>query len=111
MQLVVHNDGWAPLYNPRDAQLVLRNRKTQVVTRLGLGVDPRFWQPGVTTVSLGPRVPEKLRPGHYDVLFALPDPAPSLRDRPEYAIRFANTATWDPQCGCNSLQTTVKIRG
>ena len=111
LSLVVHNDGWAAPYNPRDTQLVLRNRKTQVVTRLHLRTDPRRWQPGVTTIALRRKVPARLKPGQYDVLLALPDPAPSLRDRPEYAIRFANAGVWDPQCGCNSLQTTVKVLG
>jgi hypothetical protein len=111
LHLVVHNDGWAPPYNPRGAEVVLRHRRTGAVTRVALRTDPRLWQPGVTTLSLRPRLPAKLRPGRYDVLLALPDPAPSLRDRPEYAIRFANAGVWDAQCGCNSLQTGVRVLG
>ena len=41
----------------------------------------------------------RLIPGRYDVLLALPDPAPTLRDRREYAIRVANAGTWDAACG------------
>jgi hypothetical protein len=111
VRLVVHNDGWAPPYNPRDVELVLRNRKTMQLARLPINADARRWQPGTTTVSVSPRLPHWVKPGRYDVLLALRDPAPSLRDRPEYAIRLANAGTWDEGCGCNSLQTAVRIVG
>jgi hypothetical protein len=69
------------------------------------------WQPGSITLSPAPVVPDTLRSGRYDLLLALPDPAPSLHDRPDYAIRFANQGVWDAACGCNSLNAAVVITG
>jgi hypothetical protein len=109
VELAVDNVGWAAPYNERDVELVLRNRKTHEETRIPVAADPRRWQPGPTTVTLAARVPRTLARGRYDVLVALPDPAPSLHDRAEYAIRFANAGTWDGTCGCNDLHASVRV--
>ena len=38
-----------------------------------------------------------------------PDPEPALHDRPEYAIRLANTGLWDAAVGANSLKQSITI--
>ncbi len=112
VRLQVHNDGWAAPYNSRAVELVLRELRTGRVTRLPVDADPRRWLSGTTAVlSLHPVVPARLKPGFYEMMLALPDPAPSLHDRPEYAIRFANQRVWDGTCGCNSLRASVFITG
>jgi hypothetical protein len=112
VQLTIHNDGWAAPYNPRSVELVLRNQTTGALTRLPVSADPRHWLPGTTeSLSFEPIVPPTLKPGRYDLLLALPDPAPSLHDRPEYAIRLANEGAWDSACGCNALGESVFVTG
>jgi hypothetical protein len=74
--------------------------------------DPRFWLPdlGLITVPLTVTLPPSLRPGTYSVLLNLPDPAPSLHHRPEYAIRLANAQIYEAHTGFNDLGAAVVIR-
>jgi hypothetical protein len=46
-------------------------------------------------------------PGVCDILLQLPDSAPSLSDRPEYAVRLANPGVWEPATGMNRLAETA----
>jgi hypothetical protein len=39
----------------------------------------------------------------------MPDPAPTLADRPAYAIQLANSGTWDATNGWNDLQESVTV--
>lgn len=107
--LALVNDGWSAPYNERPVEVVLRNVKTGATTRVAVAADPRFWSSGRHDVTLTASLPRALRHGRYDVLVALPDPAATLRARPEYAIRFANAGTWDAPCGCNALGATVRV--
>ena len=110
MSFTVANDGWANLHNPRPVELVLRNRATAQAYRLVLAVDPRRWMPGATSrVAVEGGVPGAMAAGTYDVLLRLPDAAPKLKDRPDYAIRLANAGVWEPATGMNSLLATVKV--
>jgi len=104
MSLTVVNDGWANLHNPRPVEVVLRNRETAQACRMPLSDDPRRWLPGEnSTVVVEGGLPARMAPGTYDVLLFLPDAAPGLRNRPEYAVRFANSGVWEPASGMNSL--------
>lgn len=108
VRLTVRNDGWAAPINPRGAELVLRAASTGALTRLPLTADPRRWAAGATTaVTETLTLPGTLAPGEYELLLNLPDPL--LRDRPEYAIRTANTGTWEASTGLNRLGATVTI--
>ncbi len=108
----VRNEGYAAPYNPRTAQLVLRRASDGQVTRLPLAADPRRWAPGATTtVTETLNVPANLAAGQYQLGLALPDPAPSLSNRPEYAVAVANEGLWRPADGWNDLRHTVTIGG
>ncbi len=109
ISFTVTNDGWANLYNPRPVELVLRERGSGRRHRFQLSEDPRFWMPGeVRTVEADLRLPRDAAPGAaYEVFLHLPDAAPGLRERPEYAVRFANPGVWDAATGMNSLLRTV----
>jgi hypothetical protein len=105
----VRNEGYAAPYNPRGAQLVLRHANGQV-TRLPLAADPRRWAAGTTTtVAQTLRLPAGLAAGQYQLGLALPDPAASLKDRPEYAAAVANAGLWRAADGWNDLRHTVTI--
>ncbi len=106
----VRNDGWAAPYNPRPVEVVLRHRETGAETVLATGADPRFWRPGRTaSVEVDVPVPMDLPRGAHDVALRLPDAAPRLRDRPEYAIRLANPDVWDPERGVNDLGLRTEV--
>lgn len=111
VNLALRNDGFAAPYNRRNVEVVLRDRKTGNEVRLRAKGDPRRWLPGASReVAVRVRVPPNLTPGDYAVLLNLPDPAPRLRDRPEYSVRLANEGLWEPQTGYNRLKVTVRVR-
>ncbi|TDU88082.1 uncharacterized protein DUF4874 [Kribbella voronezhensis] len=104
----LHNDGFTTPYNPRSAELVLRNTSTGAVQRLALNTDPRRWTAGsTTTISQTLTIPAGLPTGSYALLLNLPDP--QLSSRPEYSVRFANQSTWEPATGMNSLLRTITV--
>jgi Domain of unknown function (DUF4832) len=109
MNFTIVNDGFGSLYNSRPVEIKLSHQRTgQIFTlRLSgsptLNQDPRYWQPGKTyTVSVYGGIPS---PGRYRVGLYLPDAAPKLYNRTEYAIRLANTKLWHDN-GMNDLLQT-----
>jgi Domain of unknown function (DUF4832)/Domain of unknown function (DUF4874) len=109
-RLVLVNEGFAAPYNPRLLELVLRGSGGSEF-RLKLPQDPRRWLPGAPiSLNLAARLPKAMPRGVYDAYLALPDPAPRLRSRPDYAIRLANAGTWDPQTGENALGWRLRVR-
>jgi hypothetical protein len=115
--VVVRNEGWARLYNPRPVQILLRDRKSGAVRRLeAKSADPRRWLPGAEThETLTVTLPDDLR-GEQDMSLALPDAGPRLQDDPRFAIRWANADNggkgqgWDGGRGAFALGTAVDVR-
>jgi hypothetical protein len=106
----VVNDGFANLYNPRPLLVVLRHRASGRLLRLQTAEDPRRWHPGEPkTVELTGGMPLGAPAGAYDVLLHLPDAAPPLQNRAEYAVRFGNVNVWEPETGMNSLGRQVEV--
>ena len=100
VSVTIRNDGFANLYNPRPVLLVLRDHATGRMQRVAIAADPRRWmasESATASVTVTPL------PGEYDILLHLPDAAPSLLGRPEYAVRFANRGVWEPATGMNRL--------
>jgi len=54
-------------------------------------------------------IPAATPAGTYAVYLNLPDPAGSIRNRPEYSIRLANKDVWEDATGYNSLLHKVTI--
>ncbi|MBC8133133.1 MAG: DUF4832 domain-containing protein [Deltaproteobacteria bacterium] len=109
VQLSIRNDGFAPPFNARTLTVVLRNASATYLATLP--DDPRRFLPGATT-SIAHKVclPENMRVGSYALSLALPDKAPSLSARPEYAIRLANASIWDATTGDNRLGHTLTVQ-
>ena len=115
LSISLTNEGFAAPFNPRAVAVVLRDtngKSLRLTLNDGLGTpsnrafDPRFWMP-TETVRLNAtlQLPSDLETGTYQVLLHLYDPAPQLRDRPEYAVRLANAGVWEAQTGMNKLRT------
>jgi hypothetical protein len=106
----VQNQGWAATFNARDVELVFRNTSNGTLYRSRLNTDPRHWLAGkVVNVSQTITLPADMIKGKYSLLLNLPDPMPSLRNRPEYAIQLANINAWEARTGFNHLNHTVMI--
>jgi len=112
--LEITNLGYASPYNPRLVELVLRNTKTQKIHKIKLDYDPRFWLPDeVYEIKAQLEWSEALASGEYELFLNLPDPEPTLYDRPEYSIRLASKhefeTLWDSSTGWNRLFHTLII--
>ncbi|MDB5758709.1 MAG: hypothetical protein JWM30_1998 [Burkholderia sp.] len=108
--LTIQNQGWAAPFNGRDVELVFRNTTTSALYRVKLNADPRKWLAGQTVnVSENVTLPADMVKGNYALYLNLPDPMPTLRNRPEYAIQLANTSVWEASSGFNNLNHTVSI--
>jgi Domain of unknown function (DUF4832)/Domain of unknown function (DUF4874) len=108
--LRVTNEGFANLYNPRPLQVVLRPRAGGAAIRVSTNEDVRRWLPGDTrTINLTVPIAASAALGSYDVYLHLPDAAPSLAGRSEYAVRFANNGLWEASSGFNSLNRALNV--
>ena len=101
--LKLHNEGFAPCQNPRDAELVLTDKGGKVLKTWPLDSDPRFWMPNEkVTVDQTFTLPAGLS-GELTLSLHLPDPCENLRGNPYYSIQLANEGVWDENTGYNTL--------
>jgi hypothetical protein len=85
MSMTMKNDGWAGIVNPRNVEIIFKNKSNGAKYAIkidGDGKGNRLW---------------------------LPDPYPRLHGNPLYSIRLANKGIWDAATGYNSLLTSVNI--
>jgi len=107
--LTIRNDGWAALFNARPVEVVLDDG-TGARAALLAAVDPRTWEPGASvTVSARLRVPAAAAPGLARLALRLPDEAPALHDRSDYAVAFASEGVWDASLGANVFALDLAI--
>lgn len=108
LKVRLRNFGAASLFNKRPVYVVLSRGEKRFAARLS--ADPRRWEGGQEVklaVRLG--VPAQAPAGRYRLSLWLPDDAPSLAPRPEYAVRLANEGTWDAATGLNVLTEDFKL--
>ncbi len=108
----IRNAGFAAPFNRRPVEVLLARGGECRAARLA-SADPRRWEPG-SEVSLSARLslPRTLAPGVYRLALRLPDEAPSLAGRPEYAIRLASEGVvWDPALGGANVLGEVRVEG
>jgi len=105
------NVGWGKIYNTRDCELVFRNTETKKEFTVKLPNDPRRWcmSDSSVAVNVSALIPASTPEGQYAVYLNLPDPASSIRNRPEYSIRLANQGVWEDATGYNSLLHQLTI--
>ncbi|HSD15607.1 MAG TPA: DUF4832 domain-containing protein [Flavobacterium sp.] len=106
----VKNTGYATPYNQRTAYIVFKNTVTGDVFTKALTTDPRLWtSQAETTINETITLPTNMVQGTYKLYLHLPDAASGLSARPEYAIRMANTSTWEAATGYNSLNANINV--
>ncbi len=106
----VSNKGFAAPFNERKVYLVLKNTSNNQIFKIQMTSDPRRWVgTAEIVVSENLSLPANIPAGNYAMYLSLPDNAPSLSTRPEYAIRLANSGVWDSATGYNNLNSTVTI--
>ena len=114
LTLKMTNDGLARIHNPRLLEVVLRHRDdvSEFRVKADQGQGNRMWLPGpgeTKTLEIKATVPAAAAAGVYEMFLNLPDPYPSLHDRPEYTIRLANQGLWEARTGFNQLRRDIKI--
>ncbi len=103
--LKLHNEGFAPVQNPRDAELVITDEDGKVLKTWALESDPRYWMPEETIViDQTVTLPDGLS-GEITLSLNLPDPCDNLHANPLYSIQFANEGVWNESAGYNELTT------
>lgn len=110
ISIELRNDGYAPLYNPRPAQLVLVNTKSGDLFKVNLKSQPWNWFPGLINISEKLDVPSEILPGIYQLFLNLPDGYDSLSGNALYSICFANLNVWDATRGYNNLGLEVEVK-
>jgi len=110
LSAIINNVGFAPVYNSKNAYLILRSTSGGTVYKKKLSFDVRKVIPKVTfnlkeSVSLS-----DIPAGTYELLLKVEDSSSKLADRPDYSIRFANTSVWETATGFNKLSQTVIIK-
>jgi hypothetical protein len=101
-EIEIENKGFASLVNRRNAYIVLENEDKRVVFKLN--TDPRNWEPNKTiTIKFHTILSNSMTEGHYRVALWIPDIHENLKNNSKYAIRTANTKTWNSQKGYNVL--------
>lgn len=105
------NQGYSSPFNKRGFRIVLRDMAEPTnIFVVDPPSDPRFWAGGDTTrLAFDVGLPAGIPTGVYEVFMHLPDPYPSLHDRPDYAIRLANADVWDAASGMNRLGHFVDV--
>lgn len=106
----VKNSGFASPFNERPVELVFVKSDDKSVYRVLLNnVDPRRWFAGKShSINVEFSV-TGIPAGTYNLYLALPDAAESLKDKADFAIRFANEDVWDPSLGANNLHATMVV--
>ena len=91
--------------------LILRNLQNGEQHSVFIEADVRRWLPSAEPITLDLKaiVPNGLPAGDYELLLHLPDAVPSLANRSDYAIRFANQDTWEAATGHNRLRHKLYI--
>jgi hypothetical protein len=104
------NEGFAPLYNERNLELVFRHIQSGEEYSVILDEDPRYWPPNEKVKVSGEfGFRDYLPMGFYDVFLNMPDYSLELRNNPAYSIRFANLNTFEHETGYNKILSDIEL--
>jgi hypothetical protein len=118
LALTITNDGYGRPVNPRPLLLALARLDGDGAGRppssppllLPTGADARAFAAGADAdACLTAALPADLPPGEYRIGLALPDPEPTLRADPRYAVQLAGAVSFDPATAVNWLDATALV--
>ncbi|MBR1705411.1 MAG: DUF4874 domain-containing protein [Bacteroidales bacterium] len=108
VRLCLANYGYASLINAHDLEFIVAPADAPAAgTTYKSATDPRIWQ-GSHYYTHTERfiLPEDLVRGRkYNLYVRIADAEPTLHDRPEYCIRFADKGIWNAEIGANLITT------
>jgi hypothetical protein len=108
MEIDIRNYGFAAPYNARPVDIVLIKGSSRYTARLSF--DARRLPAGLKTrVNTKLRLPANLPTGTYTIALRMPDASSALKNDPRYAIRLANSGTWDATTGDNIITKTFVV--
>jgi hypothetical protein len=110
IKLTIENKGYAAPFNPRPVMLIFKNNISGEEEEVKLDTDVRKWYSGVHQLNQSVKIPPTLKKGTYQLFLSLPDASPTLRERAEYKLIFANKNIIDNKSGNMNLGTAVVIR-
>ncbi len=110
ISVTLTNEGFASPYNPRQLQLILRNKLSGNVIAIPLQTSVQRWFTGKVEIKQSIILPVGIEVGEYELLLNLPDEYASLKGRAEYSIRCANKDCWEEMTGYNKLNHVVTIK-
>ncbi|HLO59671.1 MAG TPA: DUF4832 domain-containing protein [Bacteroidales bacterium] len=106
----LQNSGYSNPVNPRNAEVVLKNKTTGQLYFSRINYEIRKKELNVPfEISAEVGIPSFMAEGDYDVYLSLPDPRYMLRFNPDYSIRLANNYLWNNSLGMNRLNHTLHI--
>lgn len=106
--IMLENVGYTSPVKKRNVNLLLRNTSNGQVITFTFETDVRRWHSNVT-LNQTFASPNLLLPGTYELLLQLEENYQTLKNRPEYSIRFANTGVWESDTGYNTLNHQVSV--
>ncbi len=110
-RIIIKNLGYAPLYNERFVELILKNRDNGERYRLRLTeIEPRFWQPLADNEIIAEAgLPQGIPEGNYALYLNLPAPEAAIYSNPAFSVRIANENVWEEATGYNDLHVDITI--
>jgi hypothetical protein len=108
-EIKISNTGFAPIYNYKNASLVLKKTGSGELYHFNLPVDMRTCKPNTEVVINSTVKLSGVPAGDYKLYLKLADQSETLKNRNEFSVRFANKGVWDEQTGMNDLQHQLKV--
>jgi hypothetical protein len=104
------NSGNAPLFNPRNVELILVENNSNQKYFCELPIDPKLWKPNDTTqLHFDIGIMNNHTVGNYKLYLNLPDPDEKIHQVASYSVRFANLNVWDSNSGYNDLNLNLTV--
>ena len=103
----IQNTGYANVFKPRKAYLILKNTTTNAEYSFLVNNDIRSWKEG-TAIQITQSLDVDVPAGNYNLYLNLPDPN---NTNPLYAIQMGNVGTWNATTGYNSLNQSFTATG
>lgn len=110
LNALINNVGFAPVYNAKNAYLILRSTTNGTIYKRKLALDVRKVVPKAAFTLKESVNLSEVPAGSYELLLKVEDGSSKLADRPDYCIRFANNGVWEATTGFNKLSQTVIIK-